>query len=101
MQIETAHKDDEKGLLHDERSQQRDRASVKKNVTRILGLESSKDGIEHRRTSLYLLSLQEMGIMTLAKRRACHLKRRRRGPREAGDGGRAPHRGGIERRNKS
>ena len=90
MKTVTAHNDIEKRLLHDERSQQRDRASVKKNVTRILGLESSKDGIEHRRTSLYLLCLQEMRIMTLAKRRACHLKRRRRGPREAGDGGR-PH----------
>jgi hypothetical protein len=59
MQIETAHNDDEKSLLHDERSQQHDRASVKKNVTSIVGLDSSKDGIEHHRTSSYLLLLQE------------------------------------------
>ena len=69
MKTVTAHNDIEERLLHDERSQQRDRASVKKNVTRILGLESSEDGIEHRRTSLYLLFLQEMRTITLAKRR--------------------------------
>jgi hypothetical protein len=105
MQIETAHNDDEKGLLHDERSQQHDRASVKKNVASIVGLDSSKDGIEHHRTSSYLLLLQEnANIHTREMSTSCdnalRLKRstgggeaRRRG------GGQAPLRGGIERRN--
>jgi hypothetical protein len=68
MQIETAHKDDEKGLLHDERSQQHDSASVKKNVTSIVGLDSSKDGIEHHRlrTSCFC---EKKRIFTLGKRR--------------------------------
>ena len=93
MKTVTAHNDIEKRLLHDERSQQRDRASVKKNVTRILGLESSKDGIEHRHTSSYLLFLQEM------RRRASEEEEERRGRRRGKEG--PTPRGGIERRNRS
>ncbi len=103
MQIETAHNDDEKGLLHDERSQQHDRASVKKNVASIVGLDSSKDGIEHHRTSSYLLFLQEnANIPTREMSSSCdnalRLKRST-GGRRGGEGEDKRLCGGIERRN--